>query len=191
MDAHAFVQHALAATPEWSVVRPNDPKWLVHSTTAQNWTAIHACGELRSLARLRREGIPAGGVGFAAFGEPEDYAEHVMLARAGAMAPEFVVASQHAGTIITQEDTPYEPGARLFFAGHRMIRDGLIVRDGLHEAKVYDHLPLDPYLIAGVTTADLDPEGKAATWTPRTFCLAALEYFSNIVGEPVPYEHWC
>lgn len=71
-----------------------------------------------------------------------------------------------------------------------MIRDSLIVRDGLHGAKVHDHLPLDPYLVASVTPADLDPEGEIAVWTPKSFCLAALEYFSNVVGEPVPYEHW-
>ena len=191
MDAHAFVEHALEATPAWSVVRSDDPKWLVHSTTVQNWTAIHACGELYSLACLQQAGIASGGIGFTSFGEPEDYAEYVMLARAGVMAPEFVVASQQAGCIITQEDTPYEPGARLFFNGRQMIQDGLIVRDGLHEAKVHDHLPLEPYLVASVTKTDLDPEGKVAVWTPRTFCLTALEYFSNIVGEPVPYEHWC
>ena len=190
IDAQALVQRAMAETPAWSVVRPYDPKWLIHSTMTRNWAAIQACGELRSLARLRREGCPVGGIGFAELGEPEDYTEHVMLGNAGAMAPEFVVASQHAGKIITEEDTPYQPGARLFFDGHRLVRDGLIVRDGLHTAKVYDHLPLDPYLIAVVTPAKLDPDGKIEAWTPRTFCLAALEYFSEIVGEPVPYEHW-
>lgn len=191
VDGEAFVERALAETLEWSVVRPKDPKWLVHSTPVANWQAIRACGELRSLARLCREGLSLPGVGFAAFDEPKDYADYVMLTKPGVMAPEFVVASQQTGTIITQPDTPYVPGARLFFDGHRMIRDGLVVRDGRHEAKVLDHLPLDPYLIASVTPADLDPEGRVAVWTPKTFCFAALKYFSNIVGEPVPYEHWC
>jgi len=190
MDAQVFVEQTLAETPEWSVVRSYDPKWLIHSTSASNWEAIRACGELRSLARLRMEKVSAGGIGFEHFGEPDDYTEYIMLAKPGVMSPEFVVASQQAGRIITEPDTPYMPGARLFFDGHRLIRDGLIVRDGLHMAKVFDHLPLDPYLVAAVTPADLDSEGEVATWTPKTFCLAALEYFSTIVGESVPYEHW-
>ncbi|MHB9132380.1 MAG: hypothetical protein ACYDBB_15015 [Armatimonadota bacterium] len=190
MDARAFVEQALAETPDWSIVRSNDPKWLIHSTPATNWAAIRACRELRSLARLRREGVSAGGVGLAQLGEPDDYAEYIMLGKPGVMSPEFVVASQQAGRIITEQDTPYTPGARLFFDGHRLIREGLIVRDGLHEAKVHDYLPLDPYLIASVTPADLDPEGEITVWTPKSFCLAALDYFSGIIGESVPYEHW-
>ncbi len=185
-----YIDTALAKTPPWSVLRADDPRWLVHATPAANWQAIRACGELRALARLRREGMTLPGIGFAQLGEPAEYADYIMLANAGAMAPEFVVASQNAGAILTQPDTPYTPGARLFFDGHRMIADGLVVRDGLHGAKVSDHLPLEPYLLAAVTPADLDPEGTVTAWTPRTFCLGALAYFSGIVGEPVPYEHW-
>jgi hypothetical protein len=185
-----FVERALAETPDWSVVRPDDPKWLVHSTTVQGWAAIQACGELRAQARLRREGVVMPNLGGDWLGEPADYADYIILATAGAMAPEFVVASRNANRLHTEPDTPYTPGARLFFDGHQMIRDGLIVRDGLHGAKVYDHLPLDPYLVAAVTSHDLDPEGEVTAWTPKSFCLAALEYFSSVVGEPVPYEHW-
>ncbi|MHB9027034.1 MAG: hypothetical protein ACYC7E_23100 [Armatimonadota bacterium] len=186
----AFVERALAETPNWSVVRPDDPKWLVHSTTAQGWAAIQACIELRSQARLRWEGVAMPNLGGDWLGEPADYADYIILATAGAMAPEFVVASRNANRLHTEPDTPYTPGARLFFDGHRLIRDGLIVRDGLHGAKVHDHLPLDPYLVAAVTPADLDPEGEVTAWTPKSFCLAALEYFSTVVEEPVPYEHW-
>ena len=71
-----------------------------------------------------------------------------------------------------------------------MIRDGLIVRDCLHGAKVHDHLPLDPYLVASITPDDLNAERNVTVWTPKSFCMAALEHFSAIVGEPVPYEHW-
>jgi hypothetical protein len=189
-DARAFVERAMAETPDWSVVRECDPKWLVHSTDARGWAAIQACGELRAQARLRREDVAVPNLGGEWLGEPADYAEYIVLASAGAMAPEFVVASRNADRIITEPDTPYPPGARLFFDGHRMIRDGLIVRDGLHSAKVHDHLPLDPYLVAGITPADLDPENKVAIWTPRSFCTAALDRFSSIVSELVPCEHW-
>ena len=55
---------------------------------------------------------------------------------------------------------------------------------------MYDHLSLDPYLVASITPADLDPENNVATWTPKSFCMAALDRFSGVVDEPVPYEHW-
>lgn len=190
MDARAFVAGALANTPGWSVVRAGDPHWLVHSTTAQGWAAIQACGELRAQARLRRDGVAIPNLGGEWLGEPADYADYIMLGRAGIMASEFVVASRNAGRMITSPDTPYEPGVRLFCDAHRLIRDGLIVRDGLHVAKVHDHLPLDPYLIAAATPAAMDPQGKIIVWTPKSFCLAALDYFGGIVGESVPYEHW-
>jgi hypothetical protein len=189
-DAPSYIEQALAETPDWSVVRPDDPKWLVHSTTAQGWTAIQACGELRAQARLRREGANMPNLGGDWFGEPAEYTEYIILATAGAMAPEFVVASRNANRLHTEPDTPYNPGARLFFDGYRMIRDGVIVRDGLHGAKVHDHLPLDLYLVTAVTPADLDPEENFTVWTPKSFCLTALEYFADVVGEPVPYEHW-
>lgn len=185
-----FVDQALAETAAWSVVRPDDQKWLVHSTTAQGWAAIQACGELRAQARLRREGLAMPNLGGDWLGEPAYYADYIILANAGAMAPEFVVASRNANRMITEPNTPYTPGARLFFNGHRLIRDGLIVRDGLHGAKVLDHLSLDPYLVASVTPADLDPEGEITAWTPKSFCLAALEYFSTVIRARVPYEHW-
>lgn len=93
-------------------------------------------------------------------------------------------------------DGSYGPGWSCFRIrekadGRRLIHDGLIIRDGLHDMKVYDRLPLDPYLIAAVTPADLDPDRTVAAWTPRSFCQAALEYYSREVGEPVAYEHWC
>ncbi|MCE5324180.1 hypothetical protein LLG46_12820 [bacterium] len=189
MDARSYVEKALSETPDWSVVRQNDQKWLVHSTTAHGWAAIQSCGELRAQARLCNEGLTINNLGNEWFDEPADYAEYILLANAGVMMPEFVVASKNIGRVITEPDTPYTPGARLFFDGHKLIRDGLIVRDGLHR-KVHDHLPLDPYLAASVTPADLDPERMVSIWTPESFCLAALEHFSDIVDETVSYEHW-
>lgn len=190
MGGQALVERALAETPDWSVIRAKDPRWLVHSTTGEGWKAIQACGELRAQRRLRREGVAMPNLGGKWLGEPADYADYVLLARPGFMAPEFVVASRNAARMITEPDTPYTPGARLFLDGQRLIREGLIVRDGVHGAKVHDHLPLDPYLVAAVTVTELDPQGETAVWTPREFCLRALEFFSGIVGEAVPYEHW-
>jgi len=176
-DTDAVVTQALAETPDRSEIRPDDSRWWVHSTPLPNWEKIQACRELRSHARLRQEGLSQPGVGLFAFGEPVDYAEYVMLAWALAVAPEHVVSSQQKGRLITEEDTPYEPGVRLYFDGHRIIRDGLAVSDGLHLLKVHDHLPLDQYLVAAISAGDADPTDEVETWTPWTFLNASNEYF--------------
>lgn len=110
VDLEGLAQQALAHTPTKLVVRPTDPRWFVHSAPTDAWVRIQECGELRSLARLRSEGVQVKGVGFAALGEPDDYAEYVMFGIAGGMPPEFVVASYNAGAIVTEPDTPYQPG---------------------------------------------------------------------------------
>ena len=178
-DTDAVVDQALAGTPERRAIRPEDPMRWVHSTPLENWESIRACGELRSLGRLRREGESMPGVGIFAFGEPDDYADYVMLAWAAGIGCEHVVSSQQKGYLITEEDTPYTPGVRLYFDGHRIIRDGLAVSDGLHTLKVHDHLPLEPYMVAAIGVKDVDPEGAVEVWTPRTFLDAANECFAG------------
>jgi hypothetical protein len=175
--ADEFVRRALGHVPNVTRIRPDDPRWLVHSTSVQAWERIKACGELRSLARLRREGIDARGVGSAEFREPDDYAESVMFSRHDHIAAEHVVASQAVGRVITEEDTPYQPGVRLYFDAHRFIRDRLAVRDGLHVLKVHDHLPLGPYLLAAIGVSEVDRSGEVSVWTPRTFLNKANERF--------------
>jgi hypothetical protein len=181
-DTDAIVTRALAETPDRSEIRPDDPRWWVHSTPLPNWEKIQACGELRAHVRLQQEGLSQPGVGLFAFGEPADYSEYVMLAWALAIGPEHVVSSQQKGCLITEDDTPYEPGVRLYFDGHRIIRDGLAVSDGLHLLKVHDHLPLDPYLVAAITARDLDPTGEVRTWTPWTFLNESNECFFVHIG---------
>jgi hypothetical protein len=177
MDADATVKHSLDITAPRSEIRPDDSRWWVHSTPLGNWEKIRESGELRSHARLRREGLSHAGIGLFVFGEPQDYAEYVMLAWALGVAPEHVVSSQQKGRLITEEDTPYTPGVRLYFDGHRIIRDGLAVSDGLHLLKVHDHLPLEPYLVAAISARDVDPNGEVQTWTPWTFLKAANQDF--------------
>lgn len=179
-DTDVIVDRALANTPDRSAIRPDDPRWWVHSTPLSNWEKIRACGELRSHDRLRREGLSHAGIGLFAFGEPADYSEYVMLGWALAIGPEHVVSSQQKGYLITEEDTPYEPGVRLYFDGHRIIHDGLAVSDGLHLMKVHDHLPLDPYLVATISAPDVDPNGEVETWTPWTFLQAANQHFISV-----------
>ena len=185
-DADILVKQALQRTPNRSVVRQDDPIWWVHSTPLGNWEMIRDCGELRSIARLRRENLPLPGVGLFAFGEPADYAEYVMLALVEGIGPEHVVSSQQKGYLITEEDVPYDPGVRLYFNGHKIIRDGLAVSDGLHTIKVHDHLPLDPYLVVAIGAKDVDPNSDVRVWTPRTFLEHANRFFQEryCVTEP-------
>jgi hypothetical protein len=73
---------------------------------------------------------------------------------------------------VTDENATYEPGVRLYFDNHRIIEDGLGVRDGLHLMKVHRRLPLEPYLLAAVRAADLDPVREGG-WTLRSFVARA------------------
>ena len=50
--------------------------------------------------------------------------------------PEIVVASYQAGRFVMDGQASYAPGIRLYFDSHRIIRDGLGTRDGLHLIKV-------------------------------------------------------
>lgn len=181
IDAAEIINRALKTTPGRETVRPNDPRWWVHSTTRENWVKIRECGELRSFSRMRREKGSPGGIGLFSFGEPADYADYVMLGSALGIGPEHVVSSQQKGFLITEEDTPYTPGVRLYFDGHRIIRDGLAVSDGLHLVKVRDHLPLEPYLTAAVIVSDVDLAGDVQTWTPWTFLNASNVWFMEKV----------
>ncbi|MCE5324162.1 hypothetical protein LLG46_12725 [bacterium] len=177
IDVDALVERVLMQHSEGSYLTPEESRWLVHSTDLQAWESIKKCGELRSLARLNRDGENVLALGIMELGEPSDYAEYVMLGVPGYIGPENVVASRKVGKIFTQEDTPYTPGARLYFDGRRIIEDGLAVYDGVHPMKVHDHLPLEPYLVLAVTTETVDPESKVAEWTPRKFLDAADFYF--------------
>jgi hypothetical protein len=177
MDVESIVKRALAATPEASVVRRSDPRWAVHSTTRAGWDAIRVCGELRSVAALRDAGHQVSPLGAELLGEPEEYAEYVMLGPIGHASSEIVAASQLEGAMVADENAPYQPGARLYFDCHGIIRAGIAVRDGLHLVKVRERLPLDPHIVAVITPADLGPEGTTREWTPRTFTEAANARF--------------
>jgi hypothetical protein len=172
-----FAAAALAATPAGTVIRATDAQYVVHSTSPAAWGQICRCGCLKSLARLRREGVDVPGMGFAEFGEPADYAEHVMFAPLDGISPEIVVNCLLQGKFVYDENVPYTPGVRLYFDGHAIIRDGLAVRDGIHFLKVHDHLPLGPYLLAAVTAETVATPGQVDSWTPRTFLHAANAWF--------------
>ena len=152
------------------IVRPSDPRFLVHSTPLETYALIQRDGMLKSFTRLRREGSAVTAIGQAQLAEPEDYLDYIMLA-CGGYAPELVVLSRLSGALNFDVDAPYRPQARMYFDGHRLVRDGLLVRDV--SRKVADHLPLDPYLVRTVLADDLTlPEGMKS-WTPATFSAAA------------------
>jgi hypothetical protein len=46
---------------------------------------------------------------------------------------------------------------------------------------VHDRLPLNPYLVAPIEVGDVDPDGKVAEWTPKSFLEAANGRFRKIM----------
>ena len=104
------------------------------------------------------------------------------------ITPETIVASYQAGRFVLDDDAIYEPGVRLYFDNHRIIRDNQIVRDGLHTAKVHKRLPLSPYLLAAIGVHDLDPRRKVKMWTPRLFVERSDEAFWSQYA--TPRETW-
>lgn len=178
MDVDALVRDALRDVPSSHTVRPDDPKWVVHSTTSDAWASIQSDGCLKSLAVLEKEGRNVLGLGRDELGESPDYAEYIVLGRVDEVNAEHVVSSRQKGRIVTDADLGYQPGARLYFDSHRIICVGLAVRDGLHLIKVRHKLPLVPYLAAAVSVDDL----PSRRWTPHMFWQAANEVFFNGVG---------
>lgn len=177
----ALIEQALAETPDEDCVRHADPRWIVHSTTLAAWHGIHHDGLLKSLAFLRQEGKEPIGLGLKELGDPPEYAEHIVFGSMEGFGAEIVVASRGRGRIVTDPDQSYEPCIRLYFDNHSIIRNGLIVRDGLHLAKVHQSLPLVPYMVATVTAGDFPKQ----TWCPRTFSTAANDLFLCRMNEEV------
>jgi hypothetical protein len=92
-------------------------------------------------------------------------------------AAEIVVNSHLNGAPCFDMHSAYEPQARMYFDAAKITKDGLNVRDGLHGLKVFDNLPLEPYLIMTVFSKDVNlPEGEKK-WTPALFTKAANDYF--------------
>ncbi len=170
-DADAIISRALAATPPENVVRSTDPKIVVHTTTLDAWESIRRDGMLKSLARLKAEGLVCGDseVDRYRMYEPEEYVDNIMLGAIESTWPELVVLSKTTGAFVGDPDTPYEPGCRLYFDNHRIIESGLGERDGLHLVKIRSELPLDPFLVATITADDADPERLMSRWTPALF----------------------
>ncbi|MDD5483537.1 MAG: hypothetical protein PHP98_07795 [Kiritimatiellae bacterium] len=180
INLDTFIAQALEETPDENRVRSTDPRWVVHSTPLAAWHNIRQDGMLKSLALLRENGKQTIGLGIEKLGDPPDFANYVMLGSMEAVSPEIVVASRAKNQIVDDADRPYVPGVRIYFDNHLIIRNGLTVRDGLHNTKVRKRLHLSPYMAAAITAKDFPEQ----TWCPRTFSKAANNLFlENIAIE--------
>ena len=186
MDGDTYVAQALSRTPAAHIVRPEDPPVIVHTTTLRAWESILSDGELKAASELavRGQRTPDNSdapseIDQYLSNEPPEYKSYIMFGEMDSIAPEMVVASYQAGRFVLDEQAMYEPGVRLYFDNHRIIRDGLGTRDGLHLIKVHRRLPLQPYLLAAIRVVDLAPETKVAHWTLRAFVDRANEAFKN------------
>jgi len=183
LDVASYVADALLSTPPPERLRPYDPAVVVHSTTPERWPQIAGAGRLLAASKLRQAGREIPAIGFETFGEPAEYGDFIHFSPLGVPSGEVVVLSHQRGTLITDFDAAYVPGARIYLDTHRMISDGVVVRDGLHALKVQFALQLEPHLIDVITPADLDNGGKL--WTPGRFALSADKEFRKRHPESV------
>jgi hypothetical protein len=175
VDVVAYVGEALHSTPPPGRLRPSDPAIVVHSTTRERWVRIAAAGRLLAASSLRRAGQEVPAIGFETFGEPPEYGEFIHFSPLGNPNGEIVVLSHQRGTLVTDFDAAYVPGARIYLDAHRMIGDGVAVRDGLHVLKVHHALELEPYRVDVIAAQDLGDGDEP--WTPRRFALSADREF--------------
>jgi hypothetical protein len=192
MDVEAMIRSAWEATADKRTIRADDPAVVLHSTSQEAWSVIQRDGVLKSTARLRAEGSPAGSssaepsaVALYQQNEPEEYADHIMFGHVGNPAVECIMASKQCGDLRLDPDAGYTPGVRLYFDLHAIIRDGLGVRDGLHLVKVRNHLRLTPYLLGAVGLEDIAADGPGKDWTPRLFTQQADRSFEQQRCRPV------
>lgn len=160
-----------------NVIRETDSRWLVHSTTKASWESIKNSKFLYSPSELRKRGIMICEIGLKYYLEPIDYSDYIMLDILDGCG-ELVVNSRQLGYVCTDGSVLYKPGVRLYFDAHRIIEDGLGIRDGLHILKVKKELPLERYLISVVEKDLIEPK---EIWTPTTYTEEANNYFLNSV----------
>ena len=94
---------------------------------------------------------------------------------------EMVVNSQLRGEVCFDPNAPYTPQARMYFDAHKIIMDGLVVRDGVHSFKVYDSMPLQKYLLMTVFVKDVVLPVGQTYWTPTNFTDRANAYFADYI----------
>lgn len=107
---------------------------MVHSTTQKNWQSINQSGYLKSIRLLKSAGYNEIGIGLVPFGEPDDYRDYIMFDSLDGCS-ELVVNSRNLGKVCTNPEIRYEPGVRMYFDAHKMILNGIAIRDGAHILK--------------------------------------------------------
>ena len=164
-------------------LRKTDLPYATHSTTLTAYGSIVREGCLKSAAHLRREGIAQKAIGLFPLGEPDDYLDYVMFAPMDGWgsAIEIVVNSWLRGEVCYDPQAPYTPQARMYFDAHKIITDGLAVRDGVHSLKVYDSLLLKDYLLLTVFEKDVMLPAASDYWTPTNFTDQANEFFLKYI----------
>lgn len=155
-----------------NIIRSSDPRWVVHSTTKQSWSEIKKIGSLLSPSELRRNNKKIHEIGLKAMLEPEDYSDYVMFDMLDGCG-EIVVSSRQLGYVCLDTNIEYVPGFRLYFDAHKIITDGLAVRDGLHIIKVFKGLPLEKYMVMSIDSS-MFPKQK---WTPNSYTYVTNKYF--------------
>lgn len=158
-----------------TVIRADEPRILVHSTTMESWDQIQKDGMLKSWKRLKDENVIAeeSPIGLK-LGDPEDFSDYIMFG--GGVTGEIVVNSKQSGKIVMDIDAEYQTGARLYFDAQKIAADGLLIRDGTH-LKVKNNLLLEPYLIWVATWDKLGFLSQSST--PRLFAEEADKHFQS------------
>ncbi len=155
-------------------LRDDEPKFLVHSTTFENYKKIKNEGVLKCFNMLGLKEDPIG----VQLGDPKNFSDYIMFYNGG-VTGEIVVNSKQKGEIVMDTNDEYIPGAKLYFDAEKIAADGLLIRDGCH-LKVKNELPLKPYLIF---TATAESEGIDKTSTPKEFAEKADNHFQKDYGE--------
>ncbi|MDE5936977.1 MAG: hypothetical protein K2G83_06205 [Ruminococcus sp.] len=157
-------------------LRSYENRFVVHSTTAENYERISRQGCIKSWNILKKEisdfeTKPIGTM----LGDPEDFRDYIMLG--SGVQCEVVVLSRQKNRLCYDADEEYTPGARIYFDNKILAEKGLLVRDGLHY-KVKNELPLELALFTA-TADNIKINGKI---TPNTFTEAADIKFSEYIN---------
>jgi len=180
-DLRTVLQDTILHDFRENLIRQSDERWIVHSSTKETWELIKKSGCLKSLRRLHDEGLRTTGIGVDPLGEPDDYIDYIMFDTLFGCS-EIVVSSRQKGFICFDGDVEYTPGIRMYFDAHAIINDGLAVRDGAHVLKVYDKLPLEPYLKIAFDENSFSLPNGEKYWTPSLFTGTANDYFLNNIA---------
>lgn len=157
-------------------LRPYEERFVVHSTTKENYEKIvdQDCIKSWNILKSENEAFEKEPIG-AMLGDPEDFRDYIMLG-SGAQC-EIVVLSKQKNKLCYDVNEEYTPGARMYFDAEQLAENGLLVRDGLHY-KVRDRLPLKYALF----TATINNILLKCEITPKTFSEAADKEFVRTIN---------